>query len=177
MKDNTVSIDLDRCLSKIAQRDRYALEELYRAFAKPIYRYALMILQDTGLAEDAMHNTFLKIMAGAGTYRLGTNPRAWIFRITRNVCTDIHNSKLPLAEDPAVLTLADEHSIDDLAESIAVRDAVARLTVTEREILSLYLVGGLKQTEIAKIMKLPYVRVRSHYEVAIKKLRKELSDK
>ena len=89
---------------------------------------------------------------------------------------DIHNSEVPTADESAVETLSDNHSISDLSESVAVRMAVAKLNDCEREVLSLYLFGGLKQTEIAKIMKLPYVRVRSLYECAIKKLRKEFCE-
>ncbi|MBE6708038.1 MAG: sigma-70 family RNA polymerase sigma factor [Ruminococcaceae bacterium] len=170
------TIDLDRCISKISRRDHTAVEELYREFSGAVYKYALVILRDTGLAEDAMQNTFLRIMASAGTYKLGTNPRAWIFKITRNVCMDIHNSKIPSADDVEPEILSDDHSINDVSEAIAVREAVSRLTDREREVLSLYLFGGLKQTEIAKIMGLSYVRVRSIYECAIKKLRKEFCE-
>ena len=52
--------------------------------------------------------------------------------------------------------------------------AVAKLSETEREIISLYLFGGLKQTDIARIMGMPYIKVRSLYGYALKKLRKEL---
>lgn len=173
MKDRTTDIDLDRCLSKISNCDRFALEELYRAYSKPIYRYALAMLRDAGLAEDAMQSTFLRIMSSACTYKLGTNARAWIFTITRNVCFDIQNSRLNTTDDSVLASLSDEHSIDDLAEAVAVREAVGRLTDREREVISLYLFAGLKQTEIAGVMKLPYVKVRSSYECAIKKLRKE----
>lgn len=175
--DKTIDIDLDRCLGKISRRDRFALEELYRAYSKPIYKYALALLRDTALAEDAMQTAFLRIMSKAGTYKQGTNARAWIFTVTRNVCMDIHNERLPVTDDSVLAALADEHSMNDLAEAIAVRDAVGRLTDREREVLSLYLFGGLKQTEIAKILGLSYVKVRSHYECAIKKLRKEFCKK
>lgn len=171
--DNYNEIDLDRCLGKISRKDKFALEELYRAYSKPIYKYALAILRDSSLAEDAMQNVFLKIMAKSGTYKQGTNAKAWIFTVTRNVCMDIRREALPVVDDSALLNLSDEYSIGDLTEAMAVRDAVGRLSDREREVLSLYLFGGLRQNEIAKIMGLPYVKVRSHYECAIKKLRKE----
>ena len=66
--------------------------------------------------------------------------------------------------------------IDDLVDLISVRDAVQKLTTTERDILSLYIFAGLKQIEISKIMNIPYVKVRSHYKYAIQKLRKDLGD-
>ena len=87
--DHRIDIDLDLCISKIARQDRFALEELYREYARPVYRFSLMTLQDPSLAEDAMQDTFLRIMAYSGTYKMGSNARAWIFAIAKNACTDV----------------------------------------------------------------------------------------
>lgn len=175
MRDKQTSIDLDRCISKISRNDQFALEELYREYKNPIYRFSLMTLGDSGLAEDAMQSTFLKIMSSAGTYKLGTNANAWIFSIARNTCIDIIKKKLPVSADETEMErLNDSFTMDDAVESIAVKEAVAKLSETEREIISLYLFGGLKQTDIARIMGMPYIKVRSLYGYALKKLRKEL---
>ncbi len=176
MEKRTDLIDLDRCISKIARKDRFALEELYREFRDPIYRFALMNLQDSGLAEDAMQTTFLRIMSGAELYKLGTNARAWIFSIARNVCCDMHKRKMPVIEDSVLTSVSDEYSIDDLTDSLTVKEAVGKLSWMEKEILSLYIFGGLRQTEIAKVLGISYIKVRSKYGYALKKLRKELSN-
>ncbi len=175
--DHNKEVDLDLCISKISRCDEFALEELYRAYARPIYRFALMTLQDPSLAEDAMQETFVRIMSYSGTYRLGTNARAWIFSIARNSCMDVAGKKLPVAEDEVISRVPDEYQIDDVTENIVLREAIGRLTPTEREILSLHIYSGLKQTEIASVMKIPYIKVRSHYKYAIQKLRKELGEK
>lgn len=175
MKGSAERIDLDRCLSKISRQDQFAVEELYREFKNPIYRYALMILQDSGLAEDAMQTTFLKIMSSAGSYKLGTNAKAWIFSIARNSCMDIAKKKTPVADDGTLSSIPDEYAIDDLTESLTVQEAVEKLSMMEKQILSLYIFGGLKQTEIARVLDIPYIKVRSLYGYALVKLRKELS--
>lgn len=176
MRERTNGIDLDRCISKISRNDKFALEELYREYKNQIYRFALMTLGDSALAEDAMQSTFLKIMSAAGTYKLGTNANAWIFSIARNTCIDIIKKKLPVTDDSDMERMTDGFTMDDVTESIAVKEAVARLSETEREIISLYLFGGLKQTEIARILGMPYIKVRSLYGYALKKLRKELGE-
>lgn len=168
--------ELDMCVRLIAKHDNNALEDLYREFSDPIYRFSLMILHDSHLAEDAMQTTFMKIMDNAGLYRPGTNPRAWIYAISRNVCMDLYGKNVPVTDDDVLGSLPDNFIIDDLSESISVREAIKKLTATEREILSLYIFAGLKQTEISRIMNLPYIRVRSHYKYAIQKLRKDLGD-
>ena len=176
MEKRNKCIDLDMCIQMISRQDHNALELLYKELANPIYRFSLMILKDAHLAEDAMQNTFMKIMANAGLYRPGTKPRSWVFSIARNVCMDLYKQKSPVVEESVLNSLSDNYSIEDLADIISVREAIDKLTITEKEILSLYIFAGLKQTEISKVMNLPYVKVRSHYKYAIQKIRKELGE-
>jgi RNA polymerase sigma-70 factor (ECF subfamily) len=49
----------------------------------------LSILNDEEDAKDVMQETIVKIKFGAGQYRPGTNPKAWIFRIARNLSIDM----------------------------------------------------------------------------------------
>lgn len=168
--------DLDMHIQLIAQHDYEALEALYEELADSIYRFSLMILHDSHLAEDAMQTTFMKIMANAKLYKPKTNPKAWIFAIARNVCMDICRAKIPVCDGNMLDSLSDNCVIDDLVDLIYVRDAVKKLTTIERDILSLYIFAGLKQIEISKIMNIPYVKVRSHYKYAIQKLRKDFGD-
>lgn len=168
--------NLEMYIRSIAKHDYEALEALYKELADAVYRFSLMILHDPHLAEDAMQTTFMKIMANAKLYRPKTNPKAWIFAIARNVCMDIYSAKIPVFDSTMLDSLNENCVIDDLVDLISVRDAVQKLTTTERDILSLYIFAGLKQIEISKIMNIPYVKVRSHYKYAIQKLRKDLGD-
>lgn len=166
--------DFNTCIQRISVKDMTALEMLYREMKDSVYRYALTLLQDHGLAEDAMQITFLKVMANADSYRQGMTGKAWIMAITRNTCHDLREKKTPVVEDEVLAGIRDENGIDGLTDSIAVREAFMKLTPVEREIMSLYIFSGLRQTEIAQVMKIPYLKVRSHYGYAVKKLRKEL---
>ena len=40
------------------------MERLYREYRTPMFRIALAILRDEGLAEDAVQDAFLKLMKG-----------------------------------------------------------------------------------------------------------------
>lgn len=171
---NSCEFDFNTCIQRISVKDMDAVEMLYREMKEPVYRYALTLLQDHGLAEDAMQITFLKIMANADSYRQGVTGKAWVMAITRNTCHDLRQKKTPIAEDEIINSVRDECVIDALTDSIAVKEAFRKLTSTEREIMSLYIFSGLRQTEIAQVLRIPYLKVRSHYGYAVKKLRKEL---
>jgi len=176
MKKRPMEFDYNTCLQRISVKDKDALEQLYLELKDPVYRYALTLLQDHALAEDAMQITFMKIMANADTYRPGVTGKAWVLAITRNTCHDIRQRKTPVAEEAIINSVMDENCIDAITDSIAVKEAFRKLTPIEREIMSLYTFSGLRQTEIAHVMKMPYIKVRSHYGYAVKKLRKELCD-
>ena len=75
---------LDFYLQKTACGDRDAFRLLYEALRTPIYRFALSQLHNCHMAEDVMQDTFCNILRYAGSYRPGTNPRAWVFSIARN---------------------------------------------------------------------------------------------
>ena len=173
---NTNEFDYNTCLIRISVKDNEALAALYREMKDPIYRYALLMLHDHSSAEDALQITFLKIMANADSYRPGVTAKAWIYTIVRNTCLDIIRQRMPVVDDEYLATFRDDGVIEELTDSIAVRDALIKLTPTEREVISLYAFGGLRQTEIAKVTGMPYIKVRSVYGYAVKKLRKELAD-
>ncbi len=81
--------------------------------------------------------------------------------------------------DPAtVLNVSEQDSFSETnADKEVVIQAMNHLEELERTIVILYLVVGMKQTEIAKCVRLPYHTVRSKYRYAIKKLRRYFADK
>lgn len=65
--------------------DSNALAELYRAYYQPVFLLAASLTGDAALAEDTVQEVFLTVQTCAGRYRPGTNGRAWLFGVTRNV--------------------------------------------------------------------------------------------
>ena len=52
--DRTTEFDFNTCIQRISAKDEAAVDALYREMKDPVYRYALSLLHDHGLAEDAM---------------------------------------------------------------------------------------------------------------------------
>jgi len=165
---------LDSCIRRLGEGDRDAFHALYADAKDSVFLFALSIVRDYPLAEDVLQDSMLHIAAHAHSYRPGSNPKAWILSIVRNLCLDAlkksSRSDLPLESIEGILPAA-----DDLAGTAEAADAVMRtlnvLTDREREIVSLYVFAGLRQGEIAAALQLPYAKVRSHYKYALKKMR------
>lgn len=61
-----------------------AFEELYHRYKRYIFTFCLKLTGDRSLAEDATHDTFLKIRLNIDTLTDVGSFRSWIFTIARN---------------------------------------------------------------------------------------------
>ncbi|MFT3950603.1 MAG: RNA polymerase sigma factor [Oscillospiraceae bacterium] len=164
---------LDILLTKAADGDRTAWADLYTGTKKPLYLFALSVLRNETQAEDALQDTFLRIMASVKTYRAGSNPSAWLFTVARNVCMDALARRGHSMGSDALDTLpAAEATEERITGALDAVGCLQVLTGTEREIILLAVFGGFKQTEIARLLGYNYIKVRSSYGYAVKKLRK-----
>ena len=171
---------LDLCICEIAAGNREALSQLYVEMKDQVFRFALSLVRSRHLAEDIEAETFLNIIQSACGYKPGTNARAWIFAIARNCCMDCMkaNAKFlvvdndSLDNDSLYLLPTDANGLEQTENALLVLEAMKALSETEQMIVSLYLYSGLKQTEIAKVLNIPYLSVRSKYGYAIRKLKR-----
>lgn len=171
---------LDLCINEIATGNREALRQLYDEMKNPIFLFALSLVKNYQLAEDVEQETFLKIMQSARNYRPGTNAKAWIFSIVRNCCIDsmkANNKCISIDIESLSAIPAENNEIENTENALVAIEALSSLSADEQMIVSLYLYAGLKQTEIAKILSIPYLSVRSKYGYAIKKLKQYFTQK
>lgn len=167
---------MDQHIRRIANGDNEALKTLYDALYRPIYLFALSVVKDRQLAEDALQDTFLNVLRLADTYRQGTKPRAWIFTVARHASLAVLKKTaqplLSLDEIAPTVSAPPDRESDD---AFAALEAMSVLTPVEREIVALYVYAGFRQTEIAGILHMPYGEARAHYGYAMKKLKRYYS--
>ena len=66
--------------------DEAAFHVLYDRHRTGVYRFARLMLNDAGKAEDVLQETFLAVARAAGRYVPRGQFRAWLMRIARNRC-------------------------------------------------------------------------------------------
>lgn len=159
-----------------------------------LYRYALRLTRNEADAEDLLQDTFLRAYRFWDKYQKGTNCKAWIFRIMKNLFLNRvdKSNRTPdqtslddteewylygqlkdggpdsVKEDPASI-----FELKDWTEQI--QEAIERLPEDFREPLVLFDGEGLSYQEIADLMDLPIGTVRSRLNRARKKLQKDLA--
>src|SRR6201998_1783985 len=61
-----------------------SFEELAVPLFDQLYNFAHWLTRDRCEAEDLVQETYIKALRGFSTFQLGTNFRAWMYRILRN---------------------------------------------------------------------------------------------
>ena len=142
--------------------DRSRIYSWYEQYKNGLFRYALSITKDPFLAEDVLHDTFVKLLSG-GIRCASGKEQAWLYRIARNLCYDqLRKAKREQAyvETPAQL--------DSRYEYI---ELISSLSPMEQEIVTLKIVGGLSHKEIGSVLGITASAAQKRYERAISTLR------
>jgi RNA polymerase sigma-70 factor (ECF subfamily) len=58
-----------------------------------LYNFARWLTRNTEEAEDLVQETYVKALKGFSSFQLGTNFRAWMYRILRNVLDLAHRTE------------------------------------------------------------------------------------
>ncbi len=139
--------------------DREAFASLVECYWERLYRWLCHLTRDSHAAEDLAQETFLKAFAALGSFRAGSNFRAWLFRIAHNNFVNqkraaVHSSRQPMpcdwpedAAGPAEEVLSRE-ALELLAH------AVSKLPIEFRSALMLRAESELSFREIGEVMKI-----------------------
>ncbi len=154
-------------------------EELAMPLFDQLYNFARWLTQDTSEAEDLVQETYTKALRGFSSFRLGTNFRAWMYRILRNSFLSSRTGlKTMIAIDeetdekllPAESTTPESLLIEQVDRD-RVQQALADLPVPFREILLLCEVEEMSYQEISETLAIPAGTVMSRLSRARKALR------
>ncbi len=164
-----------------------SFEELATPLFDQLYNFAHWLTQNRDEAEDLVQETYVKALKGFSSFQLGTNFRAWIYRILRNTFLTSRKGlkvtmTVPLDFDeeeerpePAIF----EHDTPEtllLARSSheLLQKAMDELPVHFREILLLCEVEEMSYQEISETLAVPIGTVMSRLSRARRTLRNHL---
>jgi RNA polymerase sigma-70 factor, ECF subfamily len=169
-----------------ANLQRGSFEELAIPLFDQLYNFAHWLTQNRDEAEDLVQETYVKAWKGFSSFQLGTNFRAWIYRILRNTfLTSRQGLKVtmtvPLAfaeeeEGPESAIEPDTPETLLLARSSRelLQKAIDELPVHFREILLLCEVEEMSYQEISETLVVPIGTVMSRLSRARQTLRNQL---
>ena len=145
-------------------------EEMATQHLDSLYRTALRLTGRYQDAEDLVQETYLRAWRSLHTYRPGTNPKAWLFRILHNAHIDRFRASsrtVPTVDelegqDPAfVVHETPESLVMSGLMDAEVRQALAEIPEVFRACLVLADLEGFSYQEIADILGIPRGTVMS----------------
>ncbi len=159
-------------------------EELAIPLTNSAYNLARWLVQSDHDAEDLVQETYLKAFRSFRSFQLGTNFRAWLYRILRNTFLSSRNrssagSLVSLDSDEEKSDLAVENETPEtiLMKHVAseqVQRVIDELPHVYREALLLCDVEKMSYREISEILSIPIGTVMSRLARGRQAIRKSL---
>lgn len=178
------SADLEqRLLARAKAGDSEAFEILMVRYQHQVLGTALRLLGNQEDACDAAQEVFFRFYKYRYTLQPSRGISAWLYRITLNVCRDLlrrrrGGSEVSLDEKRSEGGFAPVSS-QDLERKLALsedrrilQDALATLPEKARMALVLRDLQGLETSEVARILGVSEVTVRSHISIARVRIKK-----
>ena len=156
-------------------------------FLGQLYPAALRMTRNPTDAEDLVQETYLKALKGFRSFELGTNFRAWIYRILHNTFLTSRTGlkvtmTVPLEAEEDGPELAVEPQTPETiliaqANSELVQSAIADLPVHFREVLLLCDVEEMSYQEISETLSIPKGTVMSRLSRARRMLQNHVRER
>jgi len=164
---------LEEAMVSLQEGNLDSFDMIYESTYQSIFFIIYGVLKDYHLAEDVSQNAYLRICEKIHLYKRGTNPKAWMATIARNLAlNELRKLKKELIVDLDTIDYLEYTNNPTDVETPLIDLARANLSDIEFQILMLCTVNQYKRREAAKLLNMPISTVTWHYQRAIKKLRK-----
>lgn len=188
MPDHFNGFDYDAELVACAAGDQSALRRLYDQEGPRLLGVAKRIVRDTALAEDIVHDAFIRVWTGAGSFDpLRGAARGWLYTVTRHLALNaVRDNAREIGVDDATAVALDASASmaqwADAADSFAwqaspgqIAICMAQLEPVRRNCLLHAYVDGLSHREIAERVAAPAGTVKSWIKRSLASLKLCLS--
>ena len=153
------------------QAEEAEARRLVSTYSNQLLRLAYSLLNSVPDAQDVCQEVLLKRLGHSGTFENAAHEKAWLVRVTVNLCKNIRRS----------LWHRCTVGLDEVAEQAAfqpeegsILEEVQQLPTPYREVLVLYYYMGYDTNEIAALLSIRADAVRARLARARKKLKQGL---
>lgn len=172
--------EIQACLDR--GNPRAAFDLIVPLYQDRVYRLSLAILGDSGLAEDAAQEAFLRIWKGLAGFRAQSALSTWIYSIARNTALTALQSatgqRTLSMEEPSIRSAAEDRQQACAAPARAGFDVaaiVAQLPPRQAQVIRLYYMQEKSYEEVARLLDIPMGTVKTLLHRARKELASALA--
>ncbi len=174
----------------ISQEEKLRIfEQEFLPHSDALYNFAYHLAYDEDNAKDLVQETFLKAVRFISSYQVGTNAKAWLFKILKNAFINEYRKKAKKPTKVDYEEIVSYHDSDDgsyvknvdlrhevfqgmLGDEVSI--ALNALPVDFKTVVLLCDIEGFTYEEMAKIVDIPIGTVRSRLHRARNMLKERL---
>lgn len=152
--------------------DETAFEQLVLDYAYPASSVAHQILGDRALAEDAVQETFIRIIDKRNHYVASGSFSRWFYAILRNICIDLLRKRKRDREFTKRLS----SEINHIAQNKLPSDHASLLNILpsrDKSVLELRIVHSMSFKEIAAALNITEEAAKKRAQRGLRKLREK----
>jgi RNA polymerase sigma-70 factor (ECF subfamily) len=163
-------------LHRVASKDRYAFELLYRSYYRRLTRFLEQTTRAPQLIGEILDDTMLVVWEKAATFNGESLASTWIFAIAYKKAMKAlkrERRSVAILSDDDALASADspETEFIERESRLALRRLLAALSVEQRAVIELTYYHGCAYKEIATIIGCPVNTVKTRMFYAHRKLK------
>jgi len=158
-----------------ARLDSDAFEQIVSSYMSSALAVARQILSDHALAEDAVQESFLRVIRKRDQYIPGSPFSCWFYAIVRNMCVDMlrQQARQKQAICDSRFAIRDSRFANDKLEIPKILDM---LPCGERDVLVLRIVHGLVFRDVAAALGISEEAAKKRAQRALRRLRAKVFD-
>lgn len=158
-----------------------AMCRIYAKYKDYLLTLAKGLLSEQAAAEDVVHDVFVSFARSAGQFQLTGSLKGYLATCVSNLARDKIRARTRQAEaldsvNPIIPGSDNpEQRIIEKEELTRLRQAISQIPYEQREAVMLYLKGGMKFREIAKLQGVSVSTIHGRYRYGLNKLRSMLN--
>lgn len=171
-------MELNQIVSNFQKKDVRAFEQLYQMYHVSLSGVIFNIVRDRAMAEELMHDVFVKIWDSSHTYNRGKGRFfTWILNIARNAAIDKTRSRAFKEArrnvDVSLFseTISSHDDLDAQTNVIGIRKVVNLLADKCKKIIDAIYFKGFTQQETSQELDIPLGTVKTRNRKCIGELR------
>ncbi len=169
----------------LREGEQAAFTEIYRRYNKQVYRYLISLVKMAYLAEDLVHEVFLKLWEARERLEIRDNFSGYLFRICHNKAYDAmvkiareRDLQAELLNHYPLFPSGETHTLEELQEmDNLVEQALSSLPPQRRKVYELCKRQGKSYQEAATELGITVQTVKDHMKKALAALRVFLQNK
>ena len=172
-----------RLVARLKAGDAAAFEAVYEAYRPRLFSFLARLSRRRDVAEDLLHETWLRLVSSAPRLTDDTSLAAWLFTVARHLfaswCRRQALDDTRIADAPASwpAPAPGESPFQAAARSETERRlerALARLSLGDREVLLMVVASGMSPSEAARAVGLAPEALRKRLQRARERLAAEM---